>query len=129
MNPKHKLHARRGKITTFFLTQLKTLTALFRTPDRSVKSQGKQQCHAFRENASLPPGHRLRKLQCQVWTERTCVERRVTLSDKKGKAKKNVQSQRCILHKGRHHSHEDNVAVRRIHSRHQYFLAHICADK
>ena len=44
INPKYKLHARRGNFTICFLTTLKNLTPLFRTSERSWKFQWNQQC-------------------------------------------------------------------------------------
>ena len=48
---------------------------------------------------------------------RLCLTRRERLC-------KAFESQRCILHKGRNHSHKDHVADGRFHSRHHCNLVH-----
>ena len=40
INPKYKLHARRGTFTIFFMKKLKNLTSLFRTPGKVENSSG-----------------------------------------------------------------------------------------
>ena len=82
--------------------------------------------HNARKKLDIPvPGHQRRKLQCQRMREATLsIERRATLFDNRDKQMGAFESERCILHKGPNHSHEDCVADRGSHSWHHYKLWH-----
>ena len=68
----------------FFLTKLKTLTPLFRTPE-ILEFQWNQQCHALHEYAPPPPTYRRRELQCQRWAEgHPSIERLSLQTEEKG---------------------------------------------
>ena len=90
INPKYKLHARKGKFTIFFLTTLKNLRPLFRTSERSWKFQWNQQC-ATRIRTSRQDTD---AKSCSVKSGRSetrSTERRATLSDKKRKAEESAR--------------------------------------
>ena len=88
INPKFKLHAKRGKITIFFLTKLKNLTPPFWTPESSWKFQWNQQCHLLQENASA------KSQKAQSCSAKSRPEETQTFSDKIKKANKNSRVQK-----------------------------------
>ena len=52
------------KIHDILLHEVEEVDAIIRKPQRLWTFQWTQQCHALQENASQPPRHRSRKLQC-----------------------------------------------------------------